>query len=84
MNYRTLSTTSCLSERRTNSRPLGEEGCPQDGDGAAPGHDGGAEHPPAGCSVRDQVSPHPAVKLGCHHPRVLEDGRGLGQRPLHI
>jgi hypothetical protein len=78
MNCRTPSTASCLSERRTNSRPLGEERCPQDGDGAPPGRDGGAEHPPAGCSVRDQVSVYPAVELRRHHLRVLEDGRGPG------
>jgi hypothetical protein len=62
----------------------GEEGCPQNGYGTPPGRDGGAEHPPAGRSVRDRVSSHPAVELGCHHPRVSEDGRGPGQRPLHI
>jgi hypothetical protein len=62
----------------------GEEGCPQNGYGTPPGHDGGAEHPPAGCLVRDRVSPYLAVELERHHPRVLEDGRGLGQRPLCI
>jgi hypothetical protein len=29
----------------------GEEGCPQDGDGAPPRCGGGAEHPSAGCSA---------------------------------
>jgi hypothetical protein len=62
----------------------GEEGCPQNGYGTPPGCDGGAEHPPVGRSARDRVSLHPAVKLGSHHPRVPEDGRGLGQWPLCI
>jgi hypothetical protein len=31
----------------------GEEWCPQDGDGAPPGYDGGAEHPFTGRSARD-------------------------------
>jgi hypothetical protein len=31
----------------------GEEGCPQDGDGAPPGCDGGAEHPFTGRPARD-------------------------------
>jgi hypothetical protein len=56
-----------------------EEGCPQNGYGTPPGCDSGVEHPPAGRSARDQVSPHPAVELKCHHLRVPEDGRGLGQ-----
>jgi hypothetical protein len=58
MSYRTPSTASCLSKRRTSSRPLGEEGCPQDGDGTPSGCDGGAERLPADCLVRDRVSPH--------------------------
>jgi hypothetical protein len=57
----------------------GEEGCPQNGYSTPPGRDGGAEHPPAGRSVRDRVSSHPAAELRCHHPRVPEDGRGPGQ-----
>jgi hypothetical protein len=57
----------------------GEEGCPQDEDGTPPGYDGGAEHLPAGCLMRDRVSSHPAAELRHHHPRVPDDGRGLGQ-----
>jgi hypothetical protein len=60
----------------------GEEGCPQNGYGTPPGRDGGAEHPPAGHSVRDRVSPYPDAKLRRHHPRVPEDGRGPDQLPL--
>jgi hypothetical protein len=79
VNWRTPSTASYLSERRTNSGPLGDKGCPHNGYGTLPGCDGGAEHPSTGHLVRDRVSPHPAVFLGCHHPRVPEDGRGPGQ-----
>jgi hypothetical protein len=57
----------------------GDKGCPQNGYGTPPGRDDGAEHPSTGRSARDQVSPHPAMKLGRHHPRVPEDGRGPGQ-----
>jgi hypothetical protein len=35
--------------------------------------------PSTGRSARDLVSLHTAVKLGCHHLRVVEDGRGSGQ-----
>jgi hypothetical protein len=84
VNCITLYTASCLSGRRIDSRSLGDEGCPQSRDGTPPGHDGGAEHPSTGRSVRDRVSPHLAARLGCHHLRVPEDGRGSGQRPLHL
>jgi hypothetical protein len=57
----------------------GEEVCPQNGYGTPPRRDGGAEHPPAGRSVRDRVSPHRVVGLRRNHPRVPEDGRGPGQ-----
>jgi hypothetical protein len=72
VNYRTPSTASYLSERRTNSRPHNGYGTPL-------GRDGGAKHPSAGRSVRDRVSLHPAMELERHHPRVPEDGRVLGQ-----
>jgi hypothetical protein len=62
----------------------GEERCSQDGDGAPPGCDVGVECPLVGCSATDRVSSHPAAELGRHHPRVLEDGRRSGQRPLCI
>jgi hypothetical protein len=52
---------------------------PQDGDGAPLGWDSGAEHSSTGHSVRARVSPHPAVELQRHHPRVPEDGRGSSQ-----
>jgi hypothetical protein len=55
VNWRTPSTASYLSERKTNSRPLGDEGCPQNGYGTPPGCDGGAEHPSTGRSARDRV-----------------------------
>jgi hypothetical protein len=42
--------------------PRGEEGYPQDGDGALLGRDHGVEHPLTGCSARDPVSPHPVVE----------------------
>jgi hypothetical protein len=72
LSCRTPSTTSCLNEGRMS----------QDGDGTPPGRDGGAEHLSAGCSARDRVSLHLVAELRRHHPRVPEDGRGSGQRPL--
>jgi hypothetical protein len=80
----TPSTISCPIGRRINSRPMGEEGYPQDGDGAPPRCDGGAKHSSNGCSARDRDSPHPAAEREHHHPRLHEDGRGSGQRPLRI
>jgi hypothetical protein len=61
-----------------------KKGYPQDGDGTPPGCDGGAEHSSTSRSVQDQDSPHPAAERRCHHPRLHEDGRGPGQRPLRI
>jgi hypothetical protein len=57
----------------------GKEGYPQDGDGAPPGRNGGAEHSSTGRSVRDRDSPHPSAERGRHHPRLHNDGRGSGQ-----
>jgi hypothetical protein len=54
------------------------KGCPQNGYGTPPGRDGGAEHPSAGRSMRDRVSPHLAVELRHHQSRVQEDGGGPG------
>jgi hypothetical protein len=42
--------------------PGGEEGYPQNGDGALPGRDLGVECPFNGYSVRDPVSPHLTVE----------------------
>jgi hypothetical protein len=57
----------------------GEEGYPQDGYGAPPGCDSGAEHSSTGRSVRDRDSLHPVAERGRHHPRLHEEGIGLGQ-----
>jgi hypothetical protein len=62
----------------------GDEGYPQDGDGAAPGRDLGVEWPLTGGLARDPVSPHLIVEHRCYHLRLLENGRGSGQRPLRI
>jgi hypothetical protein len=61
-----------------------KNGYPQDGDGTPPECDSGAEHSSTSRSARDRDSPHPAVKRRRHHPRLHEDGRGLGQRPLCV
>jgi hypothetical protein len=81
---RTRSTTSCPTGRKTNSRPTGKKGYPQDGDGTPPGCDGGAEHSSTGRSTRDQDSLNPAAERRRHHPRLHEDGRGSDQRPLCV
>jgi hypothetical protein len=51
--YRTLFTASYLLEEGQVQGIWGEERCPQDGDGAPPGRDGGVEHPLTNCTVRD-------------------------------
>jgi hypothetical protein len=42
------------------------------------------EHSSTGRSARDRDSPHLAVEHKRHHPRLHEDGTGLGQRPLRV
>jgi hypothetical protein len=57
----------------------GEKGYPQDGDGTPPGCGGGAENSSTDRSAQDRDSSHSAVKSGCHHLMLHEDGRGSGQ-----
>jgi hypothetical protein len=48
---KTTSTTSNPTVRRINSRPMGQEGYSQDGDGTPPGCDDGPEHSSTGHSA---------------------------------
>jgi hypothetical protein len=64
--------------------PLPTQGTNCHGDGTPPGCGGGAEHSSANRSARDRDSSHSATKSRRHHLRLHEDGRGSGQRPLHV
>jgi hypothetical protein len=56
-----------------------KKGYPPDRDGTPPGCGSGAKHSSADRSTRDRDSSHSAMKHRCHHLRLQEDGRGLGQ-----
>jgi hypothetical protein len=84
VNCRICPLPPALQEERSIKGPRGEKRYPQDGDGTPPGCDSGAEHSSTSRSARDRDSLHPAVKHRRHHPRLHEDGRGSGQRPLCV
>jgi hypothetical protein len=81
---RTRSIPPAIQQERSIQGLRGEKGYPQDGDGTRPGCDSGTEHSSTGRSAQDRDSPHPAVKRRCHHPKLHEDGKRSGQRPLRV